>query len=79
MKILLATTMALGVVLILGANQSTNATVTQPVASTYHQSHITQAQWYGDYRYYGPGPYYYGPGPHYYGGPLLKLGPIQLF
>lgn len=66
MKILLATTMALGVILTLSANQPANATVMQPTVSVSHQQ-LTPV-YYQRY-YYGPGPGYYEPGPFYYGNP----------
>lgn len=47
MKIILATTMALGVIFTLGANSSARATVTQPVAPLSHQSGIILAHGHG--------------------------------
>jgi len=78
MKILLATTMALGVMFTLSTSPTdANAAVLQPVASANSQSHFTPAQYY----YYGPGPgYYYGPGPAYYNTrpPLIRIGPLGI-
>lgn len=45
MKILLATTMALGVVFMLGANQPTEATVIPAVEPILHQDHVIPV-WY---------------------------------
>jgi hypothetical protein len=68
MKVLLATTMALGVILTLSANQPVNAAVIQPSVAVSHQNQLTPV-YYRRY-YYGPGPgYYYEPGPFYYGNP----------
>lgn len=76
MKVLLATTMALGVVLMLGASQTSNAAVIQPTTSAYHQNQIIQARhWHGGYYYGGPG-YYYGGPAYYYGDPGICVGPF---
>jgi hypothetical protein len=77
MKVLLATTMALGVMLTLSANQPASAAVI-----VTHQKQLTPVY----YREYGPGYYYgpsygpgYGPGYYYESRPLLRLGPLQIF
>lgn len=82
MRALLTTTMALGIVLTLGANQPLNAIVTSPTASGHQQSQIILARgghgghgheghWHGGgghHEYWGGGEGYYG-GPGYYYGP----------
>ena len=87
MKVLLATTMVLGVIFTLGTNPL-DATVLQPGTSAKVQSHVTPAGYY----YYGPayGPVYgpaYGPafgpvigfGPGFYSAPpLIRVGPIGI-
>lgn len=79
MKVLLATTMVLGVMFTLSASQtSANATVLQPFVSAKSQNYFTPARYY----YYGPGPgYYYNPAPAYYydSRPFLRIGPIGIF
>lgn len=58
MNILLTTTMALGVVFMLGANQPTEATAIQSVVPDYHHGQIIPVYWHGHHRYYDDGPYY---------------------
>ncbi|OJW49079.1 MAG: hypothetical protein BGO67_10950 [Alphaproteobacteria bacterium 41-28] len=79
MKVLLATTMALGVMLTFTANQPANATVVKPSVSVSHQKQLTPARYYyysGPGYYYGPG---YGPGYYYESRPLLRFGPLEIF
>mgnify|MGYP000337738813 CR=1 FL=1 len=86
MKVLLTTTMALGVVFMLGAGESVNAAV-----PAYNQYQLAPAGWHGHHHgYYGHG-YYYVPAPSYYWGPgygyrpnypeppLLQMGPVRIF
>mgnify|MGYP001304258925 CR=1 FL=1 len=45
MKVLLTTVMAFGFLFLLGANQSTEAVVAQPVEPIIHQDHVVPAYW----------------------------------
>jgi len=70
MRTLLATTMVLGAVFTLGTIQPTEATVSQSLAPTYHQSQIIPARyWHHRDRYYDrpyySNPYYYDEGPRF--------------
>ncbi len=80
MKVLLATTMALGVVLTLGSTPPADATVIHPTVSANQHNQITPV-YYRRY-YYDNGPTYYYDGPGYgysRGDHLLQFGPIGIF
>ena len=67
MKILTLTSLALGIVMMLGVNSPAEAIIN-------HQNDGNIVMAHGPYyhRYYYDGPYYYGPRPgYYYNGPLL--------
>lgn len=67
MKILTLTSLALGIVIMLGVNSPAKA-----IISHQNDGHIVMAHWPNHHRYYYDDPYYYGPGPgYYYNGPLL--------
>ena len=70
MKRLTLTSLALGIVFLLGVSSPTEAAV-----SNQNDSNIVMAYWPNQGPYYG-NPYYYGPGPGYYRTPLLCLGPL---
>jgi hypothetical protein len=71
MKTLTLTSLALGIVFLLGVSSATEA-----MASNQNDGNIVMAYWRHPGPYYYGDPYYYGPGPGYYNAPLLCVGPL---
>jgi len=93
MKILLTSAMALGMIVVFGATQPTQAaagsqqgqvTLVKHSHHSHHSHHGHHGNWSGGGYYYGGPSYYYGPGYYsspyyYYDEPGLCVGPLCIF
>ena len=85
MKVLLTSSLALGVVFMLGASSPAEAKIDGTKSSDSNIVQIKHKHHYrhrgGEYYYYYGNPYYYGPDRYYYydNNPGLCVGPLCLF